>query len=220
MSGLLAGIAGDLAGGLLGGIFGNSKEKKRQAFEAQRIQMLVKDANKAGIHPLAALGSVQHQNPIDTAPSPIAEGIARAGGRLAAQRQEKRADQVAQSEVRRNEAEAMLLEAQSRSIAAGALAATRGGAAPTNSDPDSIEDRPGLLRTTGPNGETVLTPIGPDFSEVITGAINQMRTKAKAIGKREAAPQSGKYRRRPGFNERTKNQSSRPPSRKGNRRKN
>lgn len=73
---------------LLGGLFGQSSQKKQMQaqIDAQRefaqsgIQWKVKDAEKAGVHPLYALGAQTTAfSPIGIGGSPLAEGISQAG---------------------------------------------------------------------------------------------------------------------------------------------
>lgn len=76
------GAASDLLGGMIGASTGNqaaNKAWKRQKYLLKtQLQMRVKDAEKAGIHPLAAIGS----QPVNFQPIPIGRtdyGIGRAG---------------------------------------------------------------------------------------------------------------------------------------------
>lgn len=73
---------------LLGGLFGQSSQRKQMQaqIDAQRefaqsgIQWKVADAQKAGVHPLYALGAQTTSfSPIGVGGSPLAEGIAQAG---------------------------------------------------------------------------------------------------------------------------------------------
>lgn len=75
-------IAG-AAGNILGGIFGKSAQDEQMAaqreFAQNSIQWRVKDARKAGIHPLFALGANTHSfSPIGVGGG-LAEGVAAAG---------------------------------------------------------------------------------------------------------------------------------------------
>lgn len=84
---------------LLGGLFGKSSQKKQMEaqIDAQRqfaqngIRWKVEDAQKAGVHPLYALGaSTNSFSPIGIGGDPLAEGIANAGqdiGRAVAAKQ-------------------------------------------------------------------------------------------------------------------------------------
>ena len=80
----LIGAGASLLGGLLGQ---NSQKKQMQAqIDAQRefaqsgIQWKVADAEKAGVHPLYALGAQTTAfSPIGVGGSPLAEGISQAG---------------------------------------------------------------------------------------------------------------------------------------------
>lgn len=84
---MLGEIIGGL-GSLFGGLFGQSSQEKQMKaqIDAQRefaqsgIQWKVADANKAGIHPLYALGAQTTAfSPIGVGGSPLAEGISQAG---------------------------------------------------------------------------------------------------------------------------------------------
>lgn len=75
-------------GNLVGGIFGqNSQEdqinaqiRAQERFAKHAIQWRTDDANKAGIHPLYALGAQTHSfSPIGIGGNPLGEGIAAAG---------------------------------------------------------------------------------------------------------------------------------------------
>lgn len=129
---------------LLGGIFGNKSQQAaldyQKAYNKKKIQWLVQDAQKAGIHPLAALGSPvagSFASPVGS--SPLGDSIADAGAALGAgisraeERQDRReyndlSKELIRARIRATNAEAtdMLSKATSRTNIAGITAATRG----------------------------------------------------------------------------------------------
>lgn len=84
-------LLGSIIGGassLIGGLFGqDSQDDQMKAqiaaqkeFAKNGIRWRVEDANKAGVHPLFALGANTHSfSPIGVGGSPLAEGISQAG---------------------------------------------------------------------------------------------------------------------------------------------
>lgn len=126
-------ILGSLVGAgssLIGGLLGNSQEKEalqwQKTYAKHRVEMTVKDAERAGIHPLAALGSSAAGSMVSPpyTGNSLGDGVARAGQILADQLSTGRATrELMSSEAERNRAEtAMLNDATSRSQIAKARA--------------------------------------------------------------------------------------------------
>lgn len=127
--GLLSTVVG-IGGKLLGGVLGNKSERRaldwQKEYARNRIQMTVKDAEKAGIHPLAALGSSAAgslvSGPMGGNSLGDAIGDAAAGVSRAAEARQERLHELelqrVQSETDKNNAEAYeaIATARSRSI--------------------------------------------------------------------------------------------------------
>lgn len=79
IAGAAISAAGSLAGGLMGMFGAKSAAKKQAKMAKSAIQMRVKDANKAGIHPLYALGAnVSTPAPINVG-APLGEALSDMG---------------------------------------------------------------------------------------------------------------------------------------------
>lgn len=132
MFGALAGLAGSIIGGLFAKNEGDENRDLQQYYMDNATQIRAADARKAGIHPLAALGlNAPSYQPVQTdTGSIIGNGIGNfgnsversggLGGVLATQQK------VAESEVRKNDAEASLIRAQSRTLIERARAQATG----------------------------------------------------------------------------------------------
>lgn len=115
-------------GSVIGGLFGQKSQDEQmekqiaaqREFAQQGIQWRVADANKAGVHPLYALGAQTHSfSPIGIGGNPLGEGIANAGQDIGRAVQSKatsfeRAYQtkLAELQLRRGELENTLLASQ------------------------------------------------------------------------------------------------------------
>lgn len=127
-------------GSLLGGLFGSSSSKKAQKkaaaqaqaqFDAQMdetIQRRVKDATKAGLHPLFALGASPGASPTahisgqSDAGTHLAEGIANAAG-IAGRAMERAQMRVLSTQADKNFAEANLANSKAAREQQAAIAA-------------------------------------------------------------------------------------------------
>lgn len=73
-------------GSLLGGLLGSNSDKKLAAqnreYQENQLQYMVRDAKKAGISPLAALGQADYARPLQSQGNPLGQGIANAGAAL------------------------------------------------------------------------------------------------------------------------------------------
>lgn len=152
---MAAGLIAGIASGIIGAVAQRRQQARSEAFERQRIQMTVADANAAGIHPLAALGAgIQYQNPF-TGEAPGAGAAERVAEAVGSSSVAKLQERIANSEIMRNQAEAsaLLAEARATTLQAGqreavvgaAAGATFIGAAPgasTNPTPDGSPENP------------------------------------------------------------------------------
>lgn len=136
MSELLSGIIGSV-GNILGGVLGSNAQKEaqedQQLWEKQqlthRLQWAVKDGEKAGIHPLAAIGS---NAPLIGGsigggnPGQLGDSVGRAAEMLAASLDSKKEESnLMRAETEKTRAETrMINEAMSRTLIKNARAAT------------------------------------------------------------------------------------------------
>lgn len=174
------GFLGSLAGGLtsmFGSMFGANQQARaaqqanayNQYYNANKISMTVQDAKRAGIHPLAALGSPaagQFAAPVvSNAGDTIAEGARSAGKHVSDAlssldtENKNLQNQYLRAQIAKTAAETMLTDTQSRTQAAKLLSATQGGGAkqlsviggkviqhsPTFSDAQDLENRYGEM---------------------------------------------------------------------------
>jgi hypothetical protein len=109
-------VAGSILGSVGNAIFGKKQDDKnydrQKQFAKNSIRWRVQDAKKAGIHPLAALGAGgSTYQPTMGAPD-IGSGVAMAGQALDNASGKKLANRAVQSEIKVNESQAALLDAQ------------------------------------------------------------------------------------------------------------
>lgn len=195
MSGAMIGAAAITAGaGLLGGIMGKKSRKKEiaqaQAFEAQRIRMMVRDAKAAGIHPLAAMGvAANYQNPFQgLGPDPMTTGLQAAGEAVGnglinyAQRKDAKAEaaardklatqqlqlnaRVANSEIMRNVADAQKAQAEAQAVTREQFLRARALMGPRQVRTDNSRGDPKLGTKSNPY-PTHIWAVGPDGRKVM-----------------------------------------------------
>lgn len=187
MLGSLLGVAGSLIGGLFGKSEADQQMKEQRKYAQNAIRWRAADARAAGIHPLAALGaSSPNYTPVNSGlGSAIGDGLANLGNAVGdtAPRQQKA---ITASIVGKNNAEAELARAQSRTLIHRAsqvpLTGTAGGTnlgdvAPegNNFGPRAGKSKNSMFQEwTGPDGKSPVVILNPDLMgdpfEIIGGA--------------------------------------------------
>ena len=183
---------------LAGGVFSDRQARKdrqrdRQLSQAQfdaqmdeSVQRRVKDAEKAGIHPLFALGASSGASPTITAgggrsPTGVRDAVGRAADRLAMRKLQK--SEIARSEAaaKRDLAEAALLDSERARLAQDAASRGHDGAAvrgkesvlsdqpvygPAEAVPQQVlkMSRPGVASGTNPLAVKVQDEFGTEFT--------------------------------------------------------
>lgn len=171
------------ASSLLGGLFGRSSAKKTAAANRElnqnKIQWTVADAKKAGIHPLAALGSpVSGAWAVPQQQNYMGDALGEAGAKLAAipqaagaAKQSTLQNQLIQSQIGRTNAETanLISEATSRSRIANLRAINTNNPHSADSEEITTTQVPLMQTHHSPDGSTTV-PVGPDLGEIISGA--------------------------------------------------
>lgn len=171
---IISGI-GSLAGGLIGRSGAQDAAEAQDKFQRNFVQIRAKDARKAGIHPLAALGaSAPAYTPVNTA-SALADGVAAAAGDIGRavgkSGKERLQFRAVESEIKVNEQQAALLAAQRLSVEQGIRNQAQGAVPAKNPLPSpSNKEAPLHINVRGADGRTtkMLNPdIAMDISEVV-----------------------------------------------------
>lgn len=118
-------------GSIVGGLLGNSQANKEMQFQKdlarKGVQWRAADARKAGIHPLAALGtSMPSYSPVGD--GGLGQAMSNAGAALDAAKGGALQKRMVESEIRVNDAQVEALKAQAVSGIAEAQAVVKGGA--------------------------------------------------------------------------------------------
>lgn len=192
--------------------------RHQREFAQKGIRWRVSDAKKAGIHPLYALGaSTPSFSPVHSdAPAIIGDGIAGAGEAIQRSMDDKKqrslAERVADSEIAVNEAQAQLITAQSRTLAAQAKASLQNRTSGVNYTGETLppafgledgihklprEKRPhediSLTQTDiAPDGTAHTFPRGEDFTELLLSMAKMGWISARKVDKIIAAKASQK----------------------------
>lgn len=106
----------DIGSYIYGAVEGKRRSKEQKKLYRRQIQDRVIDAQKAGIHPLFALGASTGVSPQFTAGSGPADALQQIGPRLDARRAARVATAAGMASAKRDEAEAALLNAQRKKV--------------------------------------------------------------------------------------------------------
>ena len=158
-----------IIGAGINAVSGLWQQKRAQRFEGQKITMLAKDAKRAGIHPLAALGAVNYQNPY-AGRDPIGAAASDIGKHAAAKEGESVLKENARKEGELLVAQTEEARSRTRLNNANSVRASGGPTAPALYDDNG---RP-IIHTQAqyilPSGEKVVG-VNPEAAEVGPGEL-------------------------------------------------
>lgn len=198
-------VLGSIVGGFLNDRSARKTNRANKHAMQNRISWTVADAKRAGVSPLAALGSpasggfipAQQSNAGSIVGSGIDSAIAQRQNREFNDLQKEKAKAEIEN-IRANTA--AVNTATSRTNAAASANAIRSGGDPIAAANAHTVDKAGLNKFNFPKGQ-VTAAVGPDISELATGAIMNAianmdaREQARVQRKHEIA--TGKYRSGP-----------------------
>lgn len=178
---MLEHLGGILSG--IGSIFGGRQKPDYAGAAAGSLRGTVKQAQKLGIHPLAALG---HSMSTPIVGDSAGDRIAKAGEAISRASEGAMAKKIAESEIRLNEAQRMQIEAQTETLkmnAAKALIGGPGGPVNTGDPEKTTEDKiyrdvEGVNIINTPDGPVEVN-VGPDVDEMLTGWAIRLYAKLK-----------------------------------------